>query len=94
LADAHPYLEAEVAYAAQEEMAVTAVDVIARRLRLAFLDAEASERCAPRIVDILAETLHWDTARKEQELKDVKYFLHIMNVGRKDQFNDDVTTNE
>jgi len=90
LIDSHPYLEAEIVYVAQEEMATTAVDVIARRLRLAFLDSQASEQCAPRIVDILAETLHWDAKRKKAELEDLKYFLHTMTVGRTDQFNDDV----
>jgi glycerol-3-phosphate dehydrogenase len=38
---AHTYLEAEVEYAAAVELAQTVVDVLARRLRLAFVD-----RCA------------------------------------------------
>eukprot|EP01118_Nematostelium_gracile_P004659 TRINITY_DN1552_c0_g1_i4.p1 TRINITY_DN1552_c0_g1~~TRINITY_DN1552_c0_g1_i4.p1 ORF type:complete len:632 (+),score=174.82 TRINITY_DN1552_c0_g1_i4:3112-5007(+) len=90
LVDGHPYLEAEVVYAAQEEMACTAVDVVARRLRLAFLDAEASAACSQRVVDILTDQLGWSKERKAKELADLEYFLHTMNVGRTiDQFNDD-----
>ena len=53
LADGYPYLEAEVVYAVQEEMAVTAVDVLARRTRLAFLDTEAAALCMDRVISIL-----------------------------------------
>lgn len=90
LTDALPYLEAEVVYAATEEMATSAVDVMARRMRMAFLDAEASAHCANRVVDIMAETLHWDDARKKKEMDDLRFFLHTMTVGREDEFHDDI----
>lgn len=77
-------------FAAQEEFAVTAVDVIARRLRVAFLDSEASASILNRVIDIMAETLNWSEARKQQELSEAKRFLHIMTVGRSDEYNDDV----
>jgi len=91
LIDNHPYLEAEVVYVAQEEMAATAVDVIGRRLRLAFLDAEATQSCAKRVVDILAETLNWSQERKEKEMEELRYYLHVMNVpsNAKDEFQDE-----
>jgi glycerol-3-phosphate dehydrogenase len=57
LADGYPYLEAEVVYAVQEEMAVSAVDVLARRTRLAFLDTEAAALCMDRVISILDNTL-------------------------------------
>lgn len=37
---AHAYIEAEVKFACRREYAATAVDIIARRTRLSFLDAE------------------------------------------------------
>jgi len=83
LHDSYPFLEAEVVYAAQEEMACTTVDVITRRLRLGFLDTEAAFECLPRIIDILAQTLKWDDKRKKAEQEDAKFHLHIMTVGRK-----------
>jgi len=75
LADGYPYIEAEVVFAAKEEMACTVVDVIARRTRIAFLDTEAASLCLPRVVDIMADILKWDDARKTKELEMAKYFL-------------------
>lgn len=54
LAPGHPYLEAEVVYARDNELACTADDVLARRLRLAFLDAAAAEAARPRVDELLA----------------------------------------
>jgi len=82
LHDSYPYLEAEVIYAIEEEMARTAVDVIARRLRLAFLDTEAAEECAPRVLDLMAQTLKWSPAKKKEETDRLNFYLHIMTVGR------------
>ncbi|HEX7323934.1 MAG TPA: FAD-dependent oxidoreductase [Rhodanobacteraceae bacterium] len=45
----YPYIEAEVAWARDEEMALTAEDVLARRLRLAFLDATAARVATVRV---------------------------------------------
>ena len=42
LAPRHPYLEAEVVYAARHEAACTVDDVLARRTRLAFVDSVAA----------------------------------------------------
>ena len=70
-----PYLEAEVKYACKE-YACTAVDVIARRTRLAFLNVSATEEVLPRIVDIMAEELKWNKSRKEEELAAARQFLN------------------
>lgn len=76
-----PYLEAEVLYA-MKEYACTAVDVIARRMRLAFLNTYAAEEALPKIIDIMAKELKWDS--KEQKARQlilrrtrykIKFFL-------------------
>lgn len=59
-----PYIDAEVRYACRE-YAVKATDIIARRLRLAFLNAQAAEEALPTIIDIMAEELHWDKAERK-----------------------------
>uniref|UniRef100_A0A8C3TRZ8 Glycerol-3-phosphate dehydrogenase n=1 Tax=Catharus ustulatus TaxID=91951 RepID=A0A8C3TRZ8_CATUS len=53
-----PYIEAEVVYGVKE-YARTAVDIISRRTRLAFLNVQAAEEALPRIVDIMAKELNW-----------------------------------
>ncbi|HEX7340942.1 MAG TPA: FAD-dependent oxidoreductase [Rhodanobacteraceae bacterium] len=50
----HPYIEAEVTWARDEEMALSADDVLARRLRLAFIDAAATTAVRPRVEALLA----------------------------------------
>ncbi|CAG7829349.1 unnamed protein product, partial [Allacma fusca] len=59
-----PYIDAEVRYAVKE-YAATAVDIIARRLRLPFLNAQVAEESLPAIIDIMAEELKWSKAEKK-----------------------------
>ena len=47
-----PYIEAEVKYAVRE-YAATAIDVIARRLRLSFLNVQAAEEALPRLESLI-----------------------------------------
>ena len=56
LDEGHPYIEAEVGWARRHEMALTADDVLARRTRLAFLDARATDAARPRVEAILAQS--------------------------------------
>lgn len=42
-------------------------DVLARRTRLAFLNANVALDVLPRVIDIMAEELRWDDARKKHE---------------------------
>ena len=62
LVDEFPYLEADVKYAVKE-YACTAVDVLARRTRLAFLHVHAADEAIPKIVSIMAKELGWSKAR-------------------------------
>jgi glycerol-3-phosphate dehydrogenase len=55
-----PYVEAEVVWAAREEMARTVEDVLARRTRALFLNAKAALRMAPRVAALLARELGCD----------------------------------
>ena len=73
-------IEAEVRYAVRHEYAMTATDVIARRLRLSFLNAQAALETLPRVIDIMAAELNWDTARKQQEMTRTTRFLHSMGL--------------
>ncbi|XP_040531888.1 glycerol-3-phosphate dehydrogenase, mitochondrial isoform X2 [Gallus gallus] len=59
-----PYIEAEVIYGVKE-YARTAVDIISRRTRLAFLNVQAAEEALPRIVDIMGKELNWNEQKKK-----------------------------
>ena len=78
--EAYPYLDGEVRYAVQSEYAQTAVDVLARRTRLAFLDVQAAVTALPVVISIMAEELGWEEARKRSEFTDTIRFLRSMGL--------------
>ena len=57
LADGFPFIKAEVIWSVRHEMARTVEDVLARRLRLLFLDARAAIRAAPEVARLMAPEL-------------------------------------
>ena len=65
----HPFLLAEVQWCIDQEMACTVEDVLARRIRLLFLDARAAIDAAPAVADMLAKSLghdqKWTTVQAE-----------------------------
>ena len=75
-----PYIEAEVRYAARMEYAAKAVDFIARRARMAFLDTEATIEALPRVIDIMGEELDWSETRRQSEFEETINFLASMGV--------------
>lgn len=72
ISELYPYVDGEVRYAVRHEYAQTAVDVLARRTRLAFLNAQAALECLPKVIDIMSEELNWDEKRQDLEWKDSK----------------------
>lgn len=70
-----PYIESEVLYAIKE-YACTALDIIARRTRLGFLNVQAADEALPRIVQIMGKELNWSEERKKAELEASKKFLY------------------
>ena len=43
-----------------QEYACTVIDIIARRLRIAFLDTKATSDMLPKVVKIMGDELNWD----------------------------------
>ena len=69
----HPnldFLKVEVLWAARNEMARTVEDVLARRVRVLFLDARSSIEMAPEVAKILAKELNKDKQWEEQQVAD------------------------
>lgn len=74
----HPYIEAEVLYAIRYEYALHVTDVIARRMRLAFLDNYAARVALSKVVSLMAQELDWSEEQKAMETKDAIAFLDTM----------------
>ena len=61
-------LEAEVAWAATHELAMTVDDVLARRTRLAQERPDRAASLAPRVAEILGAELGWNETRRDREV--------------------------
>ncbi len=72
--------KAEVKFAVRQELALRAVDVLARRTRLAFLDCAAAEAALPRVIQIMSEELGWSAERRKQEHAVAVEFLGTMRI--------------
>ena len=68
-------LVAEVAFACRHEFAETAVDVLAHRTRLSFLDAAAAKEALPRVLQVMRDEKGWDDAHVAQERARAEKFL-------------------
>ncbi|MUP47325.1 glycerol-3-phosphate dehydrogenase/oxidase [Gramella sp. BOM4] len=65
----HPFLKAEVVWAVNYELARNLEDVLARRVRILFLDAKAAYEVAPEVARLLARELKQDKEWVEQEVR-------------------------
>ena len=72
----YPFRKAHVVRAVREEMALTVEDMLARRLRLLFLDAKAAIDVAPMVASIMASELEKDKSWEEAQVNE---FIIIAN---------------
>uniref|UniRef100_A0A1B0C2A1 Uncharacterized protein n=1 Tax=Glossina palpalis gambiensis TaxID=67801 RepID=A0A1B0C2A1_9MUSC len=77
-----PCVDAEVRYGVRE-YACNAVDMIARRLRLSFLNVQAAQVSLPRICDIMAEELDWSRTYGFACLKSPRVIIIIIHFGER-----------
>ncbi|MEX2316435.1 MAG: glycerol-3-phosphate dehydrogenase/oxidase [Pirellulales bacterium] len=68
LAPPMPNVAGQVIWAARHEMARSVEDVLARRTRILFLDADAAIAAAPRVAQLLAAELGHDNAWQAEQL--------------------------
>ena len=68
-----PYTKSEVIWAVRHEMARTAEDVLARRLRALFLDSRAAIDMAPVVSALMAKELHKDKNWENIQVADFTY---------------------
>jgi glycerol-3-phosphate dehydrogenase len=69
LVQGRAFLEAEVAWAARQESALSLDDVLARRMRLAMELPDRGESIAPRVAAILGAELGWGESRQALEVQ-------------------------
>ena len=64
-----PFLKAEVVWAVRNEMARTLEDVLARRVRALFLDADAAIEMAPEVASLMAKELGRDLLWEKDQVE-------------------------
>jgi glycerol-3-phosphate dehydrogenase len=75
----HPrydYCQAELAFSVRNEMAMTVEDILARRSRMLFIDAQAAIEAAELVAQNMASLLGWDKSYEEEQLNS---FLAVAN---------------
>jgi glycerol-3-phosphate dehydrogenase len=77
LAAGEDMIEAEVAWAARHELALSLDDVLSRRMRLAQELPDRGAEIAARVAAILGAELGWDEARQAGEVGD-----YLASAGR------------
>ncbi|KAJ3508436.1 hypothetical protein NLJ89_g5753 [Agrocybe chaxingu] len=80
LISSYPFIDAEVRYAVRHEYALTAIDVLARRTRLSFLNAAAAFEALPTVVDLMADELGWSYRERRRQIKAAVRFLGTMGL--------------
>jgi glycerol-3-phosphate dehydrogenase len=78
-----PYIWAEVPYAIENEMAMTVIDVLERRLHLLTESRDNGITAAPQAAKYFVEVLDWDKARIEKELRAYQDNVDATNAYRK-----------
>ncbi|CAN8074572.1 unnamed protein product [Agarophyton chilense] len=81
LVEGHPLIEAEVLYCVREEYCMTAMDFLARRSRLVFLDSKGALAALPRVVAIMATELKWSRERVRKEIADGEEMIGTFSCG-------------
>jgi glycerol-3-phosphate dehydrogenase len=71
----YPHIKAEVVYTAQEEMACTVRDFMARRTRLEIMDWQTAHDITPKVARLLGETLGWSEQVIVQAVRDYRVLL-------------------
>lgn len=72
LHNSYPYTKARVVWAVRNEMAMTVEDVLARRIRLLFLDAQAAIDAAPATAALMAKEMGKDERWITREINSFK----------------------
>uniref|UniRef100_A0A7S2W247 glycerol-3-phosphate dehydrogenase n=1 Tax=Mucochytrium quahogii TaxID=96639 RepID=A0A7S2W247_9STRA len=87
LVEGYPFLESEIEYAVKEEYAQTVKDMLGLRMRLAYINSEAAKAAAPRVAEIMGETLNWTEDEKNTQLQEALEYLNEFGgpIPRRDQ---------
>ena len=77
-----PYIEAQVAYAAREEMVIGLSDFMVRRSFIFYEDREQGLGCAVRVAELLGRELGWDEEERKRQLEEYRRVVEASRAYR------------
>ncbi|ODQ81109.1 hypothetical protein BABINDRAFT_165822 [Babjeviella inositovora NRRL Y-12698] len=77
---AYPFTVAELKYCISNEYARKPIDFLARRTRLAFLDAREALKAVDGVVQIMGDEFKWDNATREKEAAYTREYIQNMGL--------------
>ncbi len=83
IVDGLPYIWAEVPYAVEQEMAVTASDILERRLHILNEARDMGLSIAPEVAARLGDFLDWDKGEVDRELREYQEQVALASAFRK-----------
>lgn len=81
LVEGYPFIEAEIVYCIENEYCLTAMDFLARRIRLVFLDSKGALAALPHVVNVMSKQLNWSKARTKKEMEDGVKMIETFSCG-------------
>ncbi len=83
IVDGLPYIWAEVLYAAEQEMAMTATDILERRMHILNESRDMGIGIAPEVAARLGDFLDWDKTEIERELREYQGQVDLASAFKK-----------
>lgn len=71
----YPFLDAEVLFNTRYESARTIIDVLARRIRIGFIDQKATQTILEKTGKLMASELMWSPAQLETQIQNAKNYF-------------------
>jgi len=84
LGDGIPYIEAEVVYAARNEMVVNLADFMVRRSLIYYEDREQGLGCAGKVAGILGRELGWDEEERSRQVEDYHRVVELSRACKRE----------
>ncbi len=81
--DGLPYIWAEVQYAVEQEMAMTATDILERRMHILNESRDMGMSVAPEVAARLGDFLDWDKAKIERALRGYQEQVELASAFRR-----------
>ncbi|EJW01404.1 hypothetical protein EDEG_00460 [Edhazardia aedis USNM 41457] len=80
LSNKYSFLEMEVNYCIENEMALSITDIIGRRMRFGFIDVNEADKSIKKIANLMSKSLKWKPHQKKLEIQNAHNYLLTLGL--------------